>query len=964
MRFTKDMRHPAFVPPYLLRSLAKSDSAASTEAARTLRMDASFRKQRAARPETSELPKRPSVAAAGPHRTIYDAKNRQTLPGDQVRAEGEPPTDDPAADEAYDGLGATWQLFFDVFGRDSLDGEGEALLGTWELSGTNSGNATETNWSLVDTLPAGFTEFTLYPKYDATYEPISGVKSPVTYSYVDASGATVVLGTFTPPSPLTGNYAPTYTIPGTAKKIIMTADSLAPGSYLYYHLKAVVPSDAAVGTTYKNCDQVTGDSLGTAGSNTSCVTTTVAAPFSQLFIYKNSYFTDSGATSQQPGDTFWYTIAVRKLSGKNLTTVDVTDNLPAAFELTGQYCASTGANTSSPSNTVYSQIASSCTIALAAPTVTAQTDGMSLLQWLDLAVPTAAQDGSKYFTLAFQVRVKEGTSIANYTNVAHVNNSDPALNTTCSTSFNNTTVTDASDWNANGSTTDSLCTHSSTVQVRQAAIASTTKWVQGDVGVNVFESTGTTTPGSSDSVTACPDAFGGYTRYPCVAEVNPLGTFNYKFDSVNSGNLPLTNYTFYDILPHIGDVGVNQALADSARKSDWTPLLTGPFTPENAPANANFTVLYSLSYDPCRPELATPTPGTNWQGASCSNPTGGTNARNTWYTQAQIEAMAGSWANVKSVKVDMFTGVSATADAWQPGTHIYFNAPMTAPQNAPASSIPGVNAGGLDLSTAWNSFADQVSGLSVTGELVPQQPAAPRKVGIIVPAKPQVQVGDYVWVDDNKDGLQDSTDKPLPGVVLTLTGPDGQPVTDVFGNPVGAQTTDASGYYLFPNLPVLSAGQHYTVTIDQAASASALAGYAPTTPNVGSDTAKDSSTWTADSGELTADGQKDLTLDFGFIEMPKNIDLTIEKSVTSSGPYALGSTVTYQLTPKNNGPATAAAGWSVTDLLPDGMEIQSITGSTSHYTCDEAAATCTNDATFAKDADMGTITVTAKITVR
>jgi Zn-dependent metalloprotease len=44
-----------------------------------------------------------------------------------VRREGDPATGDPAADEAYDGLGATYALFWDVFERDSIDGRGLPL---------------------------------------------------------------------------------------------------------------------------------------------------------------------------------------------------------------------------------------------------------------------------------------------------------------------------------------------------------------------------------------------------------------------------------------------------------------------------------------------------------------------------------------------------------------------------------------------------------------------------------------------------------------------------------------------------------------------------------------------------------------------------------------------------------------------------------------------------------------------
>ena len=65
-----------------------------------------------------------------PHRSVHDAGGGTALPGRLVRAEGEEPTGDASADEAYDGLGATWELFDQAFDRDSLDGEGLGLVAT------------------------------------------------------------------------------------------------------------------------------------------------------------------------------------------------------------------------------------------------------------------------------------------------------------------------------------------------------------------------------------------------------------------------------------------------------------------------------------------------------------------------------------------------------------------------------------------------------------------------------------------------------------------------------------------------------------------------------------------------------------------------------------------------------------------------------------------------------------------
>jgi Zn-dependent metalloprotease len=57
-------------------------------------------------------------------RTIYDAQHAQALPGNVVRAEGQGPSGDVAADEAYDGLGATFDFYLGVYNRNSIDDEG------------------------------------------------------------------------------------------------------------------------------------------------------------------------------------------------------------------------------------------------------------------------------------------------------------------------------------------------------------------------------------------------------------------------------------------------------------------------------------------------------------------------------------------------------------------------------------------------------------------------------------------------------------------------------------------------------------------------------------------------------------------------------------------------------------------------------------------------------------------------
>jgi Zn-dependent metalloprotease len=72
------------------------------------------------------------VSAAPPqqHRTIYDTHHSETLPGTVVRTEGQEPTSDVAVNEAYDGLGATFEFYLSVYDRNSIDDAGLHLDAT------------------------------------------------------------------------------------------------------------------------------------------------------------------------------------------------------------------------------------------------------------------------------------------------------------------------------------------------------------------------------------------------------------------------------------------------------------------------------------------------------------------------------------------------------------------------------------------------------------------------------------------------------------------------------------------------------------------------------------------------------------------------------------------------------------------------------------------------------------------
>ena len=115
---------PGLIPPHLQQRLRGPLRGGE------LSPDAALRAERARREGVSAAGPAAAAESATPHRSIHDAQHGTALPGTLVRAEGQEPTGDASADEAYDGLGATWELFHQAFSRNSLDDAGMELLAT------------------------------------------------------------------------------------------------------------------------------------------------------------------------------------------------------------------------------------------------------------------------------------------------------------------------------------------------------------------------------------------------------------------------------------------------------------------------------------------------------------------------------------------------------------------------------------------------------------------------------------------------------------------------------------------------------------------------------------------------------------------------------------------------------------------------------------------------------------------
>jgi hypothetical protein len=103
----------------------------------------------------------------------------------------------------------------------------------------------------------------------------------------------------------------------------------------------------------------------------------------------------------------------------------------------------------------------------------------------------------------------------------------------------------------------------------------------------------------------------------------------------------------------------------------------------------------------------------------------------------------------------------------------------------------------VDLSTVVNSTATLLADLSSYSTDFESFSCHTR----FSTPEPVGAIGNYVWFDENGDGIQDAGEDGIPGAVVTLEISNGSIITT---------TTDANGGYIFPNLPI---HQTYTVTV-------------------------------------------------------------------------------------------------------------------------------------------------------
>jgi len=179
----------SIVPPYMLEALATHEDAEVREAARSsLLLTERLRGRRPLEALLARLS--PLAPLARSHdgseqRRVFTSNHTTKVPGMIVRQEGDPPSHDPAIDEAYDAAGIIYAFYREVLGRNSVDDRGMHLLSSvhyahkfdnafWNglqmVYGDGDGKVFGTFTSCVDVIGHEMTHGVVQTEADLAYE--------------------------------------------------------------------------------------------------------------------------------------------------------------------------------------------------------------------------------------------------------------------------------------------------------------------------------------------------------------------------------------------------------------------------------------------------------------------------------------------------------------------------------------------------------------------------------------------------------------------------------------------------------------------------------------------------------------------------------------------------------------------------------------------------------------------------
>ncbi|NTV03345.1 DUF11 domain-containing protein, partial [bacterium] len=294
-----------------------------------------------------------------------------------------------------------------------------------------------------------------------------------------------------------------------------------------------------------------------------------------------------------------------------------------------------------------------------------------------------------------------------------------------------------------------------------------------------------------------------WTNDPDTGLTVPGGRADYTLTITNTGTIPVHELVLVDTLPWVGDTGVVRF--DQLRLTEWVPFLVAPIV---GPSGS--TVFYSTETNPCRqPDL-----GLDPDAPGCQ-PAG-------WSTSPPPDI-----TSVRAFKID-FGGLVLS-----PGEAVTVGVRMRAPYGGEAHEI------------AWNSFGYRAREVGTGDYLLA---AEPPRVGIERHETEPPAYGNFVWLDQDGDHLQDPGETGVNGARIELfrdsDGTPGPSAGDTFVDETisGPHDDGRPGFYLFgesfnqtdPRYPgFLPPGDYY-------ARFTPPPGYGLVTPNVGADDTLDS----------------------------------------------------------------------------------------------------------------------------
>lgn len=189
----------------------------------------------------------------------------------------------------------------------------------------------------------------------------------------------------------------------------------------------------------------------------------------------------------------------------------------------------------------------------------------------------------------------------------------------------------------------------------------------------------------------------------------------------------------------------------------------------------------------------------------------------------------------------------------------------------------------------------------------------------VLAAPAPIEVGNRVWVDKDKDGIQDADESGLSGVVVDL----------VCATHKATATSDTNGQFIFTNAnggnaSFMQAEANCSLSIDN--TQAVLKGYQLTAANADSDSSNSALTDLRDSDAVSNinvaelnfilgnAGENNHSLDFGYLE-PVITDISVTKAVAPTQAKQ-GDHVVYTLTAINQSQTTAATNVKIVDQLP------------------------------------------------